>query len=65
MVLQTDGRVLYDTDQAQIGRMMFEDPLYTDHPDLLDAAQRVVAELLRHRNLQVCRRRRRDGAEGG
>jgi len=44
MVLQTDGRVIYDTDPAQIGRMMFEDPLYTDHPDLLDTAQRVVSE---------------------
>ena len=44
MVVQTDGRVIYDTDPAQIGRMMFEDPLYTDHPDLLDTAQRVVSE---------------------
>ncbi|NLA38636.1 MAG: hypothetical protein GX882_04490 [Methanomicrobiales archaeon] len=44
MVVQTDGRVLYDTDQNQIGRMTFEDPLYADYPDLLDAARRVSAE---------------------
>jgi len=44
MVIQTDGRVLYDTDPVQIGRMTFEDPLYADHPDLLDAARRVTAE---------------------
>ena len=44
MVVQTDGRVLYDTDPAQVGRMTFEDPLYADYPDLLDAARRVAAE---------------------
>ena len=44
MVVQTDGRVLYDTDPAQVGRMTFEDPLYADYPDLLDAARRVTAE---------------------
>ncbi|MBA7474547.1 hypothetical protein ES707_09901 [subsurface metagenome] len=44
MVVQTDGRVLYDTDPAQIGRMTFEDPLYADYPDLQDAARRVTAE---------------------
>ena len=43
MVVQTDGRVLYDTDPAQVGRMTFEDPLYADYPDLLDAARRVAA----------------------
>ncbi len=44
MVVQTDGRVLYDTDEAQIGRMTFEDPLYAENPGLQDAARRVVAE---------------------
>ncbi|MCE5337270.1 MAG: cache domain-containing protein [Methanomicrobiaceae archaeon] len=44
MVVQTDGRVLYDTDPAQVGRMTFEDPLYADYPDLLDAARRVTTE---------------------
>lgn len=44
MVIQTDGRVLYDTDPAQIGKMTFEDPLYADYPDLLDVARRVAGE---------------------
>ena len=44
IVVQTDGRVLYDTDPAQVGRMTFEDPLYADYPDLLGAARRVTAE---------------------
>ena len=44
MVVQTDGRVLYDNDPDQVGRMTFEDPLYADYPDLLDVARRVAAE---------------------
>ncbi len=44
MVVQTDGRVLYDTDPAQVGKMTFEDPLYADYPDLLEAARRVADE---------------------
>lgn len=44
MVVQTDGRVIYDTDPAQIGKMTFEDPLYADYPDLLDVARRVAGE---------------------
>ena len=44
MVIQTDGRVIYDTDPAQIGRMTFDDPLFADYPDLLDVARRVAGE---------------------
>lgn len=44
MVVQTDGRLLYDTDQTQIGRMTLEDPLYADYPDLLDTARRTAVE---------------------
>ncbi|WP_214041609.1 CHASE domain-containing protein [Methanoculleus sp.] len=44
MVVQTDGRVLYDTDPAQVGKMTFEDTLYADYPDLLDVARRVADE---------------------
>lgn len=44
MVIQTDGRVLYDTDPTQVGRLTFEDPLYADYPDLLDVARRVADE---------------------
>jgi len=44
MIIQTDGRVLYDTDPTQVGRLTFEDPLYADYPDLLDVARRVADE---------------------
>ncbi len=43
-VIQTDGRVLYDPDPAEIGKMTFEDPIYADYPDLLTVARRVAAE---------------------
>ncbi|MDV2481512.1 hypothetical protein F8E02_05730 [Methanoculleus sp. Wushi-C6] len=44
MVIQTDGRLLYDTDQTQVGRMTLEDPLYADYPDLLATARRTAVE---------------------
>lgn len=44
MVVQTNGRVLYETDPTQIGKMTFEDPLYADYPGLQDAARRITAE---------------------
>ncbi len=44
IVIQKDGRVLYDTDHTQIGRMTLEDPLYADYPDLLDVARRTATE---------------------
>jgi len=44
MVIQPDGRVLYDTDMGQIGRMTLEDPLYAGYPDLLDVARRTATE---------------------
>jgi len=44
MVIQTDGRLLYDTDRTQVGRMTLEDPLYADYPDLLDVARRTAVE---------------------
>lgn len=45
MVVQVeDGRILYDADPTQIGLTPFEDPLFADYPDLLDAARRISAE---------------------
>lgn len=44
MAVQPDGRVLYETDAAQVGRMTLEDPLYADYPDLLDVARRTATE---------------------
>jgi hypothetical protein len=34
-VMQKDGRILYDADKEEIGRMMFEDPMYKPFPQLL------------------------------
>lgn len=34
-VMQTDGRVLYDQDKEEIGRMIFEDPIYKRFPQLI------------------------------
>jgi len=42
--IQTDGRLLYDLDPDEIGKMTLEDPIYQSYPDLLAIAQRVVAE---------------------
>jgi hypothetical protein len=41
MVEQLDGRILYDTDDLQIGRFTFDDPLYQQSPSLLDLAEKV------------------------
>ncbi|WP_301664294.1 cache domain-containing protein [Methanoculleus frigidifontis] len=43
-VIQTDGRVLYDPDPGEIGKMTFDDPIYADYPDLQTVARRVAAE---------------------
>ncbi|MDH4230567.1 MAG: cache domain-containing protein [Nitrospirota bacterium] len=34
-VMQTDGRILYDADKEEVGRMLFDDPLYKPFPQLL------------------------------
>jgi hypothetical protein len=42
--LQKDGRVIYDHDIMQIGKMTFSDPAYQSYPDLLRLAARITAE---------------------
>ena len=42
--LQKDGRVIYDRDILQIGKMTFSDPAYQNYPDLLRLAARITAE---------------------
>ena len=32
--MQTDGRILYDPDREEIGRMLFDDPIYKSFPQL-------------------------------
>ena len=34
-VMQPDGRVLYDEDKEEVGRMLFEDPMYKPFPQLV------------------------------
>ncbi len=34
-VMQTDGRILYDADTDEVGRMLLEDPMYKPFPQLL------------------------------
>jgi hypothetical protein len=34
-VMQTDGRILYDADNEEVGRMLFDDPRYKPFPQLL------------------------------
>ena len=42
--MQIDGRVLYDADPAQEGKMTFTDPSYANYPELLALAHVVAAE---------------------
>ncbi len=42
--LQSDGRIIYDKDIYQIGRMTFADPAYQRYPDLLKLAARITME---------------------
>ena len=34
-VMQPDGRILYDADKEEVGRMLFDDPMYKQFPQLL------------------------------
>ncbi|QAT17466.1 hypothetical protein BU251_06935 [Candidatus Velamenicoccus archaeovorus] len=43
MVLQTDGLILF-SDESEIGRNVFTDPMYRDFPSLLELCRRVVKD---------------------
>jgi len=43
-IMQTDGRILYDADAEEIGRMLFTDPLYEPYPGLRALGRRIAAE---------------------
>ena len=43
-VMQDDGRILYDPDEPEIGRILFEDELYKPFPRLQELGRRIVAE---------------------
>ncbi|MDD5629397.1 MAG: cache domain-containing protein [Elusimicrobia bacterium] len=42
-VMDTSGRVLYDADKPEIGKMIFSDPLYSPYPELLALGKRIAA----------------------
>lgn len=46
--MDLDGLILYDRDESQIGKLLFEDPLYQPFPSLLDLGQRIAAERAGH-----------------
>jgi len=43
-VMQLDGRILYDLDSKQIGKVLFSDPLYRPYPDLLKLGKKIVKQ---------------------
>ncbi len=47
-LMHLDGLIAYDRDASQIGKYLFEDPLYKPYPSLLDLGHRIVAERSGH-----------------
>jgi len=43
-VMQKDGRILYDREREEIGRMLFEDPLYKPFPSLLEIGEKISSQ---------------------
>lgn len=39
-----ERRILYDPDTEEIGRMLFDDPIYKPYPHLLDLGRRIAEE---------------------
>jgi polar amino acid transport system substrate-binding protein len=48
--MHKDGLIAYDRDESQIGKYLFEDPLYKPYPSLIDLGKRIVAEKAGHGN---------------
>ncbi len=42
-IMQTDGRIIYDQDSDEIGKMLFSDPLYAEYETLLSLGEKIVA----------------------
>ena len=42
--MQTNGRILYDQDRAEVGRMLFEDPMYKPFPQLVAVGTMICRE---------------------
>ena len=43
-LMQKDGRILYDADKEEIGRMLFEDPMYQGYPESLARARKIAED---------------------
>ncbi len=43
-LMQKDGRILYDQDHEEIGRMLFENPLYRPFPSLLEIGRKIASD---------------------
>jgi hypothetical protein len=43
-IMQPDGMIVYDQDKAEIGRMLFSDPLYADSRSLLELGKNIAAQ---------------------
>ncbi len=42
--MQKDGRIIYDPDQEEVGKMLFSDPIYKPFPQLLSLGESVTRE---------------------
>ncbi|MEW6601277.1 MAG: cache domain-containing protein [Nitrospirota bacterium] len=43
-LMQKDGRILYDPDEAEVGLMLFDDPMYKPYPQLLALGTLIARE---------------------
>ncbi|MFA6034002.1 MAG: hypothetical protein WC889_13970 [Myxococcota bacterium] len=43
-IMQKDGRILFDSDSSQTGRLVFKDPIYKPFPTLLTLWKKVAAD---------------------
>jgi hypothetical protein len=41
-IMQPDGLIVYDQDKAEIGRMLFSDPVYAGYGNLLELGKRIA-----------------------
>jgi len=42
--MQKDGKIIYDANRSEIGRMLFEDPIYAAAGNLIELGRRMVAQ---------------------
>jgi len=42
-LMHLDGLIAYDRDESQIGKNLFEDPLYSPYPSLLELGEKIIA----------------------